>query len=476
MKKRIVVFAVIGLVVVLAAAYVGSTWYVGHRAEQEIHARVAAYNRNVQRYLAHKDFSAALTVADYQRGVFSSNVRYLLKLNDGDTTTTLQSVDHLVHGPFPYTEIKQGDFRPLLVASDSRLVLPDILPGDFPKPVDNSRPVAYAHTTLTFSGGGKSVWHVQPLKTPQGQVTFSGGTVTLNLSGRSGDMQLAAAFDDLRIEKPDFMQHVQDVAINGHVAVSESGTTTSGLVINVGSNASRGASGLSQKTEDSSLELDSVLAGNQLDAAVKYHVGHMQVGPVDVGSLQLSGHVSDVDMAALHVLADMLSESGGVLPTDERSAARRNVMAAFLAGDPVVALDELQWQTESGRSTASLELHLTQPDPGQTNNVYSRFLGALSRGSIDVSLSKPMLVHIFSENGVTLMTLGQRTGGLGSDFVKQMMQDITGKITRYGLVREDEGSIQTHIQYQDRTVTLNGKEMPLKQFVQHLFMTWVGFR
>src|SRR5699024_8319964 len=135
------------------------------------------------------------------------------KLGDGDTATTVRLVDHLVHGPFPYTAIERGDFRPLLAASDTRL-LPDSLPDDVPEPVDDSRPMVYAHTRLTFSGGGQSVWHVQPLRTPQGDVEFSGATVTL--SGQPDDMTLTAAFADLRIDKPDFSQRVQDVDIQGH--------------------------------------------------------------------------------------------------------------------------------------------------------------------------------------------------------------------------------------------------------------------
>jgi len=475
MKKRTAAFSVAGVVAVLVAAYVGSSWYVGQQVERKIHALVRQYNQQAQLYLAGKPYTAQLVITDYRRGVFGSHVRYRLHLSGKDTDTTIRFVDRLVHGPLPYTEIKHGHLRPVLMASDTRLQLTPTQRDRLPQPADSNRPLAYAHTTLTFSGAGQSVWQIQPLHDSQDGLTFSGGTVKLMLPGSSGALQVVAMFANLHIDQPATMQRWQGFALQARVAQSEAGVITGAAALSADAITSRSALGLLSTTRDWSLQFDVERAGGRLDGAVDYRAGDLKLGPIDLGSMHLAAHVADVEVAAWRQLEAAIFDPDAVFSATE-SSAQRQLMTTFLANCPVVAIDDFEWQAASGRTTASMKLQLQPPAPQQSDAAYGRFLGALRQADIDVSLSRPMFAQLLSKYGLTLMTFGRDQGGLRDESVARIMDSVIRKLTQYGLARETDNNVQSNIHYQDHVMTLNGKELSLKEFVGRVFMTWLAFR
>src|SRR5699024_5058411 len=116
------------------------------------------------------------------------------------------------------------------------------------------------------------------------------------------------------------------------------------------------------------------------------------------------------------------------------------------------------------------------PAPQQSDAAYVRSLGALSQGDIDISLSRPMFAQLLRKYGLALMTFGRDQGGLRDESVGRIMDSMIRKLTQYGLAGETDNNVQSNIHYQDHVMTLNGKELSLKEFVGRVFMTWLAFR
>src|SRR3546814_6223023 len=105
----------IGVVVVLGAAYLGATWYVGKEAQKTIEEAVAQANTRIAKYLGPEAAgSVKIDIADYQRRFFSSDIVYTAHLQDAEgKPMELALHDHLQHGPFPLNALRAGYVAPL---------------------------------------------------------------------------------------------------------------------------------------------------------------------------------------------------------------------------------------------------------------------------------------------------------------------------------------------------------------------------
>ena len=119
MKKSLVAVSVI---VVLGAAWTGASWYTGKQIEQHMGEVVDNANGQLKAYLPKA--GVKLSYENYQRGLFSSKVRYVLRSDGTDTSENaalkageevafLETIDH---GPFPFAQLKKFNLLPSMAS------------------------------------------------------------------------------------------------------------------------------------------------------------------------------------------------------------------------------------------------------------------------------------------------------------------------------------------------------------------------
>ncbi|HGM8661287.1 TPA: YdgA family protein, partial [Serratia odorifera] len=124
MKKSLVA---VGVIVVLGAAWTGASWYTGKLIEQRMGEVVANANTQLKAYLPKA--GVKLGYENYQRGLFSSQVRYVLRadgtisgddaaLQPGDELAFLETIDH---GPFPFAQLKKFNLIPSMASVHTEL-------------------------------------------------------------------------------------------------------------------------------------------------------------------------------------------------------------------------------------------------------------------------------------------------------------------------------------------------------------------
>lgn len=457
MKKSAVV---VGVVVVLAVAYAGSSWYVGKRAEDLVRRIVKTENGQL-RQLGSSDASAVLAIDRYKRGVFSSDVVYSLTIrgsHDKDKPIVIKLADHLDHGPFPIADLKKGRLQPVMAISHAQLLPTDATQQWFDVRADKTHAPVWALTTLGFSGTGKSVWQFQPYKAPDGSVTFSGATATIDMSNQYRDGTLAAAFDDFGMKDDDDALRLRNVKIDSKTTTADSGTITSQARAVIGSIVQTPRRGPPMASKDWHLALAGTRTGDMLDGTADYQVGHIQSGATDLGSLRISAKVAHLDVKALDALNAAYAEAHSAKPTEAQQAALQEKALAFLATEPVVAIDNLDWKTAKGETTGKASLQLTRPKVSESADIVQAALQMVKGASLNVSLSKPMIEGLLAQGSA-------EDPAADKSAVNALMEQATTRLTRSGIARLDGDNLVSDLHYQDGKIDVNGTKMPFGRFL-----------
>jgi len=118
-------------VVVLAAAWLGATWYTGTRVEEQINRGIAFANENWAKNDA--EFAPRIKTASYERGLFSTHARYTLTANVLSPDQAPEIDVTIWHGPFPRSlALKQFEAHTELAPSGEVKTMANALMGGKP--------------------------------------------------------------------------------------------------------------------------------------------------------------------------------------------------------------------------------------------------------------------------------------------------------------------------------------------------------
>lgn len=124
-----------GVVVILAAAWLGGTWYTGKRLEAEAPTRLDELNQQ----LARSPYGMKVEQLSFERGFFSTHARYGVIVVGKNRTPdrplvpagTLQFDAVAYHGPLPLQALAHGNVMPQLAWMRSEVVQTDALKDVF---------------------------------------------------------------------------------------------------------------------------------------------------------------------------------------------------------------------------------------------------------------------------------------------------------------------------------------------------------
>lgn len=461
---------VVGVIVVLGAAYLGTTWYVGKQAQKTIERVVAQANERFAKVLGTELGGSSLTlnINDYQRRFFSSDVTYAFSLKDEDgKPIELILRDHLQHGPFPVDALRVGDFMPMLAYSQSQLVPSPSTQKWFDS--QNGQSPLHIDTRIGFAGTGKSVWTFSPTELVEGEdkISFSGGTIDVNFSNDFNDSTSTGRFDSFALLNEQTGKGLTINNFTGNSVATSNGDsdvkTQGGATID--SMVMGDAGDRAVTIEKLSVNLESQQKDKLLDGTVRYDFGRVVVGDKDVGSLSIGGSAQKVDVDALTALAaeydaiqaeQNVSDDEELVLTDAQEAVLREKLMDVLASNPAVAIDHLVWKNAKGESRAALALDLAKPSNPQEQQVDVLLAEMLKRVKFDLTLSRSMFVL------AAMQALGDEAEMMAAMIYDQYM----GRLDQTGLVKVDGDTAATAILYENNQVELNGQTMSVAEFMQ----------
>lgn len=467
---------VVGVVVILGVAYLGTTWYVGKQAQATVERIVAQSNEQMVKMLGPdmRGTGVKLEINDYQRGFFSSDVNYSLHLKDEDGKPILLKLhDHLQHGPFPLAALRSGDFMPMLAHSQAQLIVSPATQKWFDSQQGKS-PVAI-ETRVGFAGTGRSVWTFSPTELVEGgdKLSFSGGTIEINFTNDFKDNTASGQVASLSLSNPQTGEDliVKNIQANSKTTAAnetdvsmQSSATIDSLTIDstAGSRA--------MVLEKLAMTMDSKQMGKLLDGTLRYDFGRIAVGEIDLGSISIGAQARRLDIDALTELAKTydtiqarhdISDDEELVLTDAEEAVMREKLIALLASDPSFSIEPLIWKNAQGESAAGLQLDFASPANAQEQRADVLLAEVLKRVKLDLTISKPMLIQAFgqTQNDPQQAQQMQMLGAMIYDQYVARLRDA-------GLITVEGDTAKAAILYENDKVDLNGQVMPVPEFLQ----------
>src|SRR5476651_1583732 len=108
MNKPAVVL--LGFVVAVGVVSAGGAWYTGKQLEPVLQTAIQDANKELQTSMAGVDGTVTLELVSLDRQLFSSTAHYRLKaqgavFGENHQDTELLFVDHIEHGPLPFSRL-----------------------------------------------------------------------------------------------------------------------------------------------------------------------------------------------------------------------------------------------------------------------------------------------------------------------------------------------------------------------------------
>lgn len=483
---------VAAVVVVGAVAWTGGAWYTGQRVEQEVHGYVARLDQQPA-------YSGVLRIAAYERGVFSSEVRYVLDLEKlamlPDTSGLPDEItlhDHIQHGPFTLDRLGAAQFAPVLATTRTRLentaaTQPWFAAAEGSEPIESRAVIGYDNqilyrvdlAPLSVTRDGLSV------NTSAGH--FS-GTVSADLQTVTGRAEMA----DVRLQTL-----VPDPADPSSAPVPVQARM---LNLDMDADYRRGRFGfyvgegklgmerLSVETPSESGQpltvtlngyaLSTLLTEDEknLSGHIEYGVGNLQVAEADLGRLDAILRFGNLDGRAVeeisrryHAIAPQLMAEINAMPPDaddmppKTQAFLEESLAMLLPGKPTFGLDPLRWTLPEGESSLRLNTAL-QP---MTEDAGPAFFGPVASLDATLVVSRPMVIEMVKR--MSRLQNGAVASGpeldaaaeAGFAFIRQMA-------LASGYVVEEGGNLVARLSYADGQARLNGEQVPLEDLLDDM--------
>lgn len=452
--------AVLGLGGVVVLGYVGASWYAGQIAQQSIVSWVEQTNQDIQAQWASPDTPPQLRIDAYQRGLFSSEAKYVFNFTnqDGQAQTVAVQQD-LQHGPWPFAALKNGIWRPLAAYSQLQP-----LPGGAWQPwfdvvVDHQLPWQ-ATVQVGFRGQASGVWTLQPVKdTGQFNLTFSGGVLHANYSPKQRQAVVSAEAQSLLIEDDHGVLQFEGLSFQGTTARSGQNDMQSHQTVQFRQIRVQQAGTPDLILQQPAVQLDLARTGSLLDGQVHYQVGQLLAGKQALGTLQMRVSAQQLNADALQTLAAVLAQVQGqdddIEPlTPEQQQQVREALLPVLAASPRLALDVASWKTDKGQTDLKATAQFRPVPPDTDTDIGLTVEAAIARISAHAGVSRPMLMGVLRDTQTS-----SADADMAVALVGMLFDRYSGRLQRAGLLREQDGQLQVDVSYADGAVTVNDQKM-----------------
>ncbi|MHC8392143.1 YdgA family protein [Pseudomonas sp. LB3P93] len=479
----------LGIVVAIGAISAGGAWYTGTKIEGVLNTSIADANKELNAALVGSNGKASLELVSLERHVFSSTAHYRLKGEGemfGEAPVELLFVDHIEHGPLPFSRLVSLKWLPVMATSHYELERTPATEKWFAAAKDKSPLKGLVNIGYDESTNG--TLELLPLDVAldaKSNLTFSGLNLDVAASAQAQKVKANGYMDKLTLTTVAEDQTPVKVELNGLTVASNLTKSTYGYYI--GDNtleltdskttfgAKQSVLGL-KKFEMKNLTEESGTSGS---GRADYKVGEVSLNGKTVGSAQMAMSLKNLDMPATMALMQIYqtklqpyekaaaeaAAAGEQAPelvlTPAEEALVKTNLEKLLAAGPQVALENLSFKSINGESRANLVLDLTKPQsmdlpPDQLTQQLIALL------DFNLKVSKPMLVDLLT---VQSEIDGQTDVKLVADQATATADMFSSMAVGTQFAKLEGNDIVTHLHYANNQVEFNGQKMTVEQFV-----------
>ena len=483
MKKSLVAVSVI---VVLGAAWTGASWYTGKQIEQHMGEVVDNANGQLKAYLPKA--GVKLSYENYQRGLFNSQVRLVLRsdgsdaangaeLKPGDEVAFLETIDH---GPFPFAQLKKFNLLPSMASVHTELENTPAVKGLFD--ATKGKSLFTADSRISYSGDTASAIDIIPLEyqKDKSSLKFSGATINADVSSDMKNLALDANSDNIVVSSPNAFGQNEQITFQGFNLKGNSNESKFGVKL--------GDQTMTLKQFKLAIDGKDAVAldgfnlvskfgeqgSSNIGGQIDYTMDALKVQGNDFGAGKLTLKIDNVDGKALKDFADsynrqtmaLLQQGENLDPEvyeQQTTEMLQKNLPLLLKGNPSINIAPLSWKNSKGESTFTLDLALTDPSQAGSPAESPDQMAARVVKKLDLSLTIPeaMATEVTAK---TALLQGYNEED-AQKLAQQQVQGLAAMGQMFKLTTQKDGVIASKFHYADNQVDLNGNKMSLQEFI-----------
>jgi uncharacterized protein YdgA (DUF945 family) len=474
----------VGLAVVAGVASTAGAWYTGQQLPTNLARTISDTNTELKILTSSLGVDVELELLSLATGVFSSTAHYRIKAK-GDLTTAgdetqaiddeLLLVDRIEHGPFPLSRLMRLQLLPVLLKNNIELQNNPLVAPWFAATQGRAPFSAQASIGYTGSINSNLKLHSLAFDKDGASLKFSGLNINARVGAGQQNFKVDGAMDSLVLVATDKTQ----IELHGLSLLNDSILGDSGLYLGTSAGQLKQVQVL--VPEQPPLLINDMRQTGKLDegkngvfGSFTYAIGMLNLAGQDLGSLELAGSMQNLNTLAIKDLTDLYkqlvshldaSQYAASNPSFDLSAEQQSKLEAgigtVLAGKPMLALDKLAVKTANGESRLNISLGLNKPS---AFDLPPEALAMQTIASVEAHLqvSKPMLKDVLMSQAAldpsADPTVAKQQAGQMAEMAAMLAVG-----TQMATVAGD--NIITSIKYADGQVELNGRSMPLQEFL-----------
>lgn len=453
-KKSVIALAVV------AAGYLGTTWFLGQQAENAYHQTIDEINQQLSGIAGMPpEVQFKVTIKEYKRGFFSSDALFEISANVGGDKGAFEYKEHIEHGPLPAAGVMRGEFMPVLARAQGELVKNEAITEWFDLVAQQGNVPVNTVTYIGFNTKGRS------------QITFS----PIDVADQKRIIKLSPAHFTVDYNLLD-RNFTADGALPSLVVNDPiSGTNAFNLTVdNIKVSAQAVAYGLPNGHSISDMQIDKIQVGDKFllsnltaDSTEKvidgisnivgnYNIESIKVQDYDFGSLKSSFKVSRFNRLAIEKLQHLYMR--GASP---QTSEAMNIAGELLTPKPEFELDSLQWKNSKGQTTTSLMVQLSMIDLSKVEGSAAGIaLGLVPHASYKLDFSRDMLAD--------LLQFVEKTTGQSAQERLAVFDVVTSVLNEEKVITLKDNRVLVDFALDNGAVTLNGVQMTLKEFIDKM--------
>lgn len=450
----------ISVVAALAAITTGGAWFTGSQVEQRYTELLDKANQSLQLLSAYGIQNAKVSDVQFNKGVFSSDVKYIISGEMDGKLYRFSGDDKVFHGPLPLNRLAKANLSPALLSVESHLS-PDT---EELKALFSQKEAMRGTTTISYSGKGYGENTIFAMKNADGSLETS----DIHISGDYlnspylGSHQLSAEkikfsaeqtvveFNgisytaDFDSEKPANYPNLEGIGPYqfSMKSLSMSGNEPNALRFTLDNVSIKGDSKLSKDRLAGDMSIISGIQVHQNDKNINFGTFRNQV---------------DVDFSATSVDQFMQIQRKQMQGEHISDEAAQNALLALTTSAPVLKMNELSIENSKGKYGLTLDIALNPFNPQdlahQTN--ISAFLKLFKPSKITLNTSVAALEESMKQTAMLEMPEENAQAQ-----AKAKVAELVAQAKAIGMVSEDGQTVQGLVEIRDdHKMYFNGKAL-----------------
>jgi len=481
----------LGIVVAVGAISAGGAWYTGTKLEGVLQTSIADANKELQAAMVGSNGTATLELVSLDRKLFTSTAHYRLKgqgemFGEAPEGIELLFVDHIEHGPLPFSRLMTFKWLPVMASSHYELEKNALTEKWFAATKDAS-PLK-GTVNLGYDRSAEGSIELMPLDVAldeKSTLKFSGLSINVSAGPEAQKLKADGYMDNLKLASVAEDQTPVQVELNGLTLASNLTKSTYGFYVGqnvlelTGTKVTFGAKQSVLSFKDSEMKSSTDESGTSLAGRADYKVGEIAYNDKAFGSAQMAWSMKNIDipagMSLMQVYQNKLqpyeaavsaaTAAGEPAPelvmTDAEQAQVKADLDKLLAAKPQVALENFSFKTANGESRLNLAVNLNKPQSIELPPVE---LGKqlISLLDLNLLLSKPMIADVAA---LQAQIQGQTDAKAVADQGNMTAEMVSGMALGAQLAKLEGNDIVSKLHYANNEVNFNGQKMTVEQFI-----------